>query len=338
MQNIETAILSILRTETQRDLLTQLFFAADRRQTLSELARAIGVDQTTVMREANRLLRGEVLSEERVGRARTVEINESSPFAAPLRQLMRVVQPEGQAETEATTNRVSYHSEGAESPMDLAKYIDHTLLKPDATQEDVDILCAEAKEYGFASVCVNPTWVKRAAQNLRGTDVRVASVIGFPFGATPSEIKAMEARRALRDGAKEIDMVINVGAFKSGQYEVVRMDVVKVSDACHEVGAINKVIIETSLLTDEEKVVASHLAQLAKADYIKTSTGYAGGGATIGDVLLMRGAVGPKMGIKASGGVRNREDAEKMIAAGATRIGASAGIAIVTGGESSGQY
>lgn len=235
-------------------------------------------------------------------------------------------------------NRVSYHGEGAEVPMDLAKYIDHTLLSPDATQEDVDTLCAEAREYGFASVCVNPTWVKRAAQNLRGTDVRVASVIGFPFGATLSEIKAMEARRVIRDGAKEIDMVINVGALKSGQHDVVQADIAKVSDACHEAGAINKVIIETSLLTDEEKVIASHLAQMAKADYVKTSTGYAGGGATVGDVLLMRETVGPKMGIKASGGVRSREDAEEMIAAGATRIGASAGIVIVTGGEASGQY
>ncbi len=235
-------------------------------------------------------------------------------------------------------DRVSYHGQGAEVPMDLAKYIDHTLLKPDATADDIDTLCAEAKDYGFASVCVNPAWVKRAAQNLRGSDVRVASVVGFPFGATPSEIKAMEARRVLRDGAREIDMVINIGALKSGQHDVVRSDIAKVSDACHEVGALNKVIIETSLLADEEKVIASHLAQLAKADYVKTSTGFAGGGATVQDVLLMRETVGPKMGIKASGGVRNREDAEEMIAAGATRIGASAGIVIVTGGTSDGQY
>lgn len=235
-------------------------------------------------------------------------------------------------------DRVSYHGEGADVPMDLAKYIDHTLLKPDATANDIDVLCAEAKDYGFASVCVNPAWVKRAAQNLRGSDVRVASVVGFPFGATLPEIKAMEARRVLRDGAREVDMVINIGALKSGQHDVVRADIAKVSDACHEVGALNKVIIETTLLEDEEKVMASHLALLAKADYVKTSTGYAGGGATVHDVLLMRETVGPKMGIKASGGVRNREDAEEMIAAGATRIGASAGISIVTGGTSDGQY
>jgi len=235
-------------------------------------------------------------------------------------------------------DRVSYNGHGSDVPIDLAKYIDHTLLKPDATADDIDRLCAEALEYGFASVCVNPTWVKRAARNVRGSDVRVASVIGFPFGATPAAIKAFEARRAIRDGAREIDMVINIGALKSGDHDLVREDIAKVSDACHEAGALNKVIIETSLLTDEEKVMASHLAQLAKGDFVKTSTGFAGAGATVHDVLLMRETIGPKMGIKASGGVRTREDVEEMIAAGATRIGASAGIAIVTGGTSSEQY
>ncbi|MCP3974162.1 MAG: deoxyribose-phosphate aldolase [bacterium] len=223
-------------------------------------------------------------------------------------------------------------------PMDLAKYIDHTLLKPDTSADDIDVLCVEAVEYGFASVCVNPAWVKRAAINVRGSDVKVCSVVGFPFGATPPQIKAMEARRAIRDGAREIDMVLNVGALKSGDHDLVRTDVAKVADACHEAGALLKVIIEATLLTDEEKVMASHLSKLAKADFVKTSTGFAGGGATVHDVLLMRETVGPKMGVKASGGVRNREDAEEMIAAGATRIGASAGIAIVTGGTSSEQY
>ncbi len=235
-------------------------------------------------------------------------------------------------------DRVSFYGHGSDVPTDLAKYIDHTLLKPDATEEDIDKLCAEAIEYGFASVCVNPTWVKRCAGNVRGTDVKVASVVGFPFGATPPEIKAMETRRVLRDGAREIDMVINIGALKSGDFDLVQRDIAKVSDACREVGALNKVIIETSLLSDEQKVMASHLAQRAKADYVKTSTGFAGGGATIHDVLLMRETVGPTMGIKASGGVRSREDAQEMIAAGATRIGASAGIAIVTGGTTSEQY
>ncbi len=235
-------------------------------------------------------------------------------------------------------DRVSYHGNGSDVPLDLAKFIDHTLLKPDASAADIDTLCDEARDYGFAAVCVNPAWVKRAAANLRGTGVKVASVVGFPFGATTPDIKAMETRRVLRDGAREIDMVLNIGALKSGQYDQVREDIAKVSDACHEVGAINKVIIETSLLTDEEKVIASHLASEAKADFVKTSTGFAGGGATVHDVLLMRETVGPKMGVKASGGVRSREDAEEMIAAGATRIGASAGISIVTGGTSSEQY
>ncbi len=235
-------------------------------------------------------------------------------------------------------DRVSFHGHGSDVPIDLAKYIDHTLLKPDATTADIDELCAEAVEYGFAAVCVNPTWVRRAARVVRGSGVKVASVVAFPFGATPSEMKAMETRRAIRDGAREIDMVINIGALKSGDHDLVRKDIAKVSDACHESGALNKVIIETSLLTDQEKVIASHLAQEARADYVKTSTGFGGGGATIPDVLLMRETVGPKMGIKASGGVRNREDAEEMIAAGATRIGASAGIAIVTGGTSSERY
>jgi deoxyribose-phosphate aldolase len=235
-------------------------------------------------------------------------------------------------------NRVSFHGSGSDVPIDLAKYIDHTLLKPDATAADIDILCAEAVEYGFAAVCVNPTWIRRAARNVRGSGVSVASVIAFPFGATPSQIKALEARQAIRDGAREIDMVINIGALKSGDHELVRTDIAKVSDACHEAGALNKVIIETSLLTDQEKVVASDLARQAKADFVKTSTGFAGGGATVSDVLLMRETVGPKIGVKASGGVRSRKDAEEMIAAGATRIGASAGIAIVTGGTSSERY
>ena len=235
-------------------------------------------------------------------------------------------------------DRVSYNGSGSAVPSDLAKYIDHTLLKPETTASDIDRLCEEAVQYGFASVCVNPSWVKRAAQNVKGSGVTVCSVVGFPFGATPPEIKAMETRRALRDGAKEIDMVINIGALRSGHDDEVRTDIAKVADACHEAGALTKVIIETSLLTDSEKVKASHLSRLAKADFVKTSTGFAGGGATVHDVLLMRETVGPKMGIKASGGVRNRQDAEEMIAAGATRIGASAGIAIVTGGTSNEQY
>lgn len=234
--------------------------------------------------------------------------------------------------------RISFSGAAAEVPRDLARYLDHTLLKPEASASDIDKLCAEAIEYGFAAVCVNPTWVKRAAENVRGSDVKVASVVGFPLGATPSENKAMETRRAIRDGAREIDMVINIGALKSGDHDAVRKDIEKVSDACREAGARNKVIIEAALLTDEEKVIASYLAKQAKADYVKTSTGFGPGGATVHDVLLMRETVGPDMGIKAAGGIHSAEDVQEMIAAGATRIGASAGVAIVTGGKSSEQY
>ncbi len=230
-------------------------------------------------------------------------------------------------------DRVSFHGDAEDVPLDLARYIDHTLLKPDATAGEIDRMCDEAMEYGFASVCINPTWVKRASERLRGSDVKVCTVIGFPLGATPPEIKAMEARRALRDGAREVDMVINIGALKSGDHDLVETDIAKVVDAAHEGGAIAKVILETALLTDEEKVVASALARKARADFVKTSTGFGGGGATVYDVALMRETVGPKMGVKASGGVRTLEDAEDMIAAGATRIGASAGVQIVGGAE-----
>jgi deoxyribose-phosphate aldolase len=228
-------------------------------------------------------------------------------------------------------SRVEYHGQAADVPTDLARYIDHTLLRPDAVVGDIDKLCAEAAEFRFAAVCVNPTWVRRAADDLSDSDVGVASVVGFPFGATPTEIKVFEARRAIRDGAREIDMVINIGALKSGMAAQVREDIARVADACHEAGALCKVIIETGLLTDEEKVIACRLAQQAKADFVKTSTGYAKGGATVFDVALMRETVGPRMGVKAAGGIRTLEDVEEMIAAGATRIGASAGVKIVTG-------
>lgn len=230
-------------------------------------------------------------------------------------------------------DRVAFHGEAADVPLDVAQYIDHTLLVADATADDIDMLCSEAEQYGFASVCINPTWVKRAANNLRGTKVPVCTVIGFPLGATTTDIKATETRKALRDGAREIDMVINVGALKSGDHELVYNDIVKVVDAAHETGAICKVILETALLTDEEKVIASALAKRAKADFVKTSTGFGPGGATVYDVALMRETVGPDMGVKASGGVRTAHDLEDMIAAGATRIGASAGVQIVGGSD-----
>jgi deoxyribose-phosphate aldolase len=231
----------------------------------------------------------------------------------------------------AGATRISFQGEAGKVPGDLAPYIDHTLLKPDATAADVDRFCGEALRYGFAAVCVNPVWVKRAAAELRGSRVRVASVVGFPLGAHAPEIKALEARKALRDGAREIDMVINIGALKSGERDLVQRDIAGVAEACHEARAICKVILETALLSDEEKVVACKLAQAAHADYVKTSTGFGGGGATAYDVALMREAVGSAMGVKASGGVRTAEQARELIAAGATRIGASAGIQIVAG-------
>ena len=230
-------------------------------------------------------------------------------------------------------DRVASHGDASSVPVELAKFIDHTALKPETDADEIDQLCAEAKEFGFASVCVNPTWVSRCARNLRGSNVKVCSVIGFPLGATTPQIKAMEARQALRDGAREVDMVINVGALKSGDFELVRRDIEKVVDSAHEAGAIVKVILETVLLTDEEKVIASSLAKTAKADFVKTSTGFGGGGATVFDVALMRETVGPEMGVKASGGVRTAEDAQDMIAAGATRIGASAGVQILSEAE-----
>lgn len=230
-------------------------------------------------------------------------------------------------------DRVAFHGEASHVPVDLAKYIDHTALKPETTADDIDKLCAEAAQYEFASVCINPGWVKRSATNLRGSNVKVCTVIGFPLGANTAEIKAMEARRAIRDGAREVDMVVNVGALKSGDHATVLTDIEKVVDSAHEAGVIVKVILETSLLTDEEKVIASSLAKQAKADFVKTSTGFSGGGATVYDVALMRETVGPDMGVKASGGVRTKSDVEDMIAAGATRIGASAGVQIVSGDQ-----
>ncbi len=232
--------------------------------------------------------------------------------------------------------RVSYSGNGADVPADLAQYIDHTKLGPDTASDDIDRLCEEARTFGFAAVCVNPVWVRRAASRVRGSNVVVASVVGFPLGANAPEVKAAEARRALRDGAREIDMVLNIGALKSGDHDLVERDIARVADACREVGAVCKVILETAILTDEEKIVASRLARKAKADYVKTSTGFGPGGATVFDVALMREAVGPGMGVKASGGIHTADEAREMIAAGATRIGASAGIEIVRGSSGSG--
>lgn len=219
----------------------------------------------------------------------------------------------------------------------IAGMIDHTLLKANATKDQVLKLIEEAKEYSFASVCVNPTWVKLAAEKLQGTPVKVCTVIGFPLGATTSEVKAFETKNAIENGATEVDMVINIGALKDKQYDVVENDIKAVVDAAKG-KALTKVIIETCLLTDEEKVKACELAVKAGADFVKTSTGFSTGGATVEDIALMRKTVGPDLGVKASGGVRNLEDTEAMIAAGATRIGASSGVAIVNGQTSTSSY
>ena len=211
---------------------------------------------------------------------------------------------------------------------DWASLIDHTLLKPDASEADIKKLCAEAAQFGFASVCVNPGWVKRAAEFLNGTGVPVCTVIGFPLGATLPDVKAYEARRSIFNGAREVDMVINIGALKSGDDCLVEDDIRAVVEAAHENHVLCKVIIETALLTDEEKVRACLAAKNAGADFVKTSTGFAKGGATADDVSLMRRTVGSALGVKASGGVKGIDDARAMFEAGATRIGASVGVKI----------
>lgn len=220
--------------------------------------------------------------------------------------------------------------------MNIAAMIDHTLLKQDATEQQIIKLCQEAKTYGFASVCVNPMWVETAAQQLKDASPKVCTVIGFPLGAMTKETKAFETKDAIRKGATEIDMVIPVGALKAGQDEIVKEHIEAVVEAAE--GTLVKVIIETCLLTDEEKVRACEIAKAAGADYVKTSTGFSTGGATKEDIALMRQTVGKEMGVKASGGVRSLEDVEKMIVAGATRIGASSGVAIIQGEKTNSEY
>lgn len=220
--------------------------------------------------------------------------------------------------------------------MKLNKFIDHTILKPETTQEQVEKILSEAKEYDFASVCVNPTWVSLAAESLKDTDVKVCTVIGFPLGANTSAVKAFETEDAIANGADEIDMVINIGALKAGNDALVLDDIKAVVDASGD--KLVKVIIEACLLTDDEKVRACQLSKEAGADYVKTSTGFSTGGATVADVALMRKTVGPDMGVKASGGARSYEDAIAFIEAGASRIGASSGVAIMNGAQADGDY
>ncbi len=213
--------------------------------------------------------------------------------------------------------------------MNLAKLIDHTILKPVATQEDVRSLIQEARQYGFFSVCINPFWVAYVKELLKGSDVKVCTVVGFPLGANTTAVKVYETQDALKNGADEIDMVINIGALKARDYKTVLEDIKAVRRACE--GHVLKVIIETSQLTDEEKVKACELSAEAGADFVKTSTGFTGGGATAADVALMRKSIPAHMQVKASGGVRTREDFDAMVAAGATRIGASSGVKIIEG-------
>src|SRR5689334_16118139 len=229
---------------------------------------------------------------------------------------------------DAGASRVGVHAAGG-APSGVAALIDHTLLKPDATRKEVEELCREAAEFKFASVCVNPTWVALAARRLAGSGVGVCSVVGFPLGATTADVKAYETRRAIYDGAREIDMVINVGALKSGDLRTVERDIESVVAPCRACGALSKVIIEAALLTDDEKVTACTLAKAAGADFVKTSTGFGPGGATAADVALMRRVVGADMGVKAAGGVRDLDAVKALVAAGATRVGASAGVKIV---------
>ncbi len=232
--------------------------------------------------------------------------------------------------------RVGYHNgTGCDNvPRDIARCIDHTMLKPAATVDDIKKLCAEAREFHFATVCVSPSYVKLAARELAVSDVKVCTVVGFPSGAHAPEIKALETRQAIRDGAREIDMVINIGALKSGDDDLVYRDIRAVSEACEDGSATSKVIIEAAMLTDDEKVRACELSKKARANYVKTSTGFGPGGATADDVALMSSVVrGAGIGVKAAGGIRNYADARKMVEAGATRIGASASIGIVKGAK-----
>ena len=229
---------------------------------------------------------------------------------------------------EAGATRLGLHASGG-AAAGVATMIDHTLLKPDASRRDIETLCREAAEYKFASVCVNPTWVATCARLLRDSGVKTCSVVGFPLGATTADSKGYETRRVIFDGAGEVDMVINIGALKSGDLRTVERDIEAVTLPCRESGVVSKVIIEAALLTDDEKVTASTLAKAAGADFVKTSTGFASGGATPADVALMRRVVGADMGVKAAGGVRDLEGLKAMVAAGATRIGASAGVRIV---------
>jgi len=227
------------------------------------------------------------------------------------------------------TQRTTGETRFMDNPQNIPSMIDHTLLKPEATPDQIETLCEEARTYGFAAVCVNSVYVPQAAKLLAGSDVKVCTVVGFPLGASDTATKAYEAEQAIEQGANEIDMVIHIGSLKARELQHLHHDVAAVVLACHaHEGVLCKVIIETALLTDEEKTIACQIAKEARADFVKTSTGFSTGGATVEDVALMRSVVGPDVGVKASGGVRSMADAMAVIDAGATRIGASSGVAI----------
>ncbi|NQX69016.1 deoxyribose-phosphate aldolase [Paenibacillus alba] len=245
----------------------------------------------------------------------------------------------GSASVKASEGNGSGSSFGQKAPFmtgpEIARKIDHTLLKPDATKDEIIKVCSEAKQHNFATVCINPYWVPLAAAELAGSKVGITTVVGFPLGATTTFSKMAETRDAIANGATEIDMVMNIGALKSGDLNTVKKDIEGVVLAANG-QAVVKVILETGLLTDEEKVKACSICKMAGADFVKTSTGFGHGGATVEDIALMRKTVGPEMGVKASGGVRDIDTARKIIAAGATRIGASSSVALVTGGKGEG--
>jgi len=238
----------------------------------------------------------------------------------------------------AGADRVSASEKLTKVDPSIAELIDHTILKADATRADILKICSEARQYNFASVCVNPYWVPLVRGELAGSPVKVCTVVGFPLGATSTEAKAAEAAAAVRAGAREIDMVINVGALRSGDHDTVKYDIERVVEVSHQGGAIVKVIIETALLNDEQKAVACTLAKLAGADFVKTSTGFSTSGATAKDIALMRAVVGPELGVKASGGIRTIDDLRAMTAAGASRIGASASVKIVEAARAHGAF
>jgi deoxyribose-phosphate aldolase len=279
--------------------------------------------------ELQRIIAEEVSAALARGGARTCECHQVLYDCCPHRV---------QGVLDAGATRLGLYA-GEKVPSGVASLIDHTLLKADATRQEIEKLCREAREFGFATVCINPTWVATAAALLRGSTTGVCTVVGFPLGATTPDVKGYETRRAIYDGATEVDMVINVGALKSGDLTLVEKDIATVVAVCRDCRVLSKVIIEAALLTDEEKVSACALSKAAGADYVKTSTGFGPGGATVADVALMRRVVGPDIGVKAAGGVRDYQALKSLVDAGATRVGASAGVKIVQeskGGSPSG--